>query len=139
MLQGAWTRRGSTRRPNVAEVLLAAGFTNSYNIAVGTLVGFVPQVNERYDYQVAGGGATATESPDGTTLDRHFEANKYEYYVQDSWRASRTLPRPMGCAVRLCRHPMKSMGKSDTRDQYIEAYILAADRKISCVHHRPNP
>lgn len=104
MLQGAWTRRGSTRRPYVAEVLLAAGFTNSYNIAVGTLVGFVPQVNERYDYQVAGGGATATESPDGTTLDRHFEANKYEYYVQDSWRAKQNLTQTYG----LCRTTLQT-------------------------------
>jgi hypothetical protein len=87
------------------------GFTNSYNIAVGTLVGLVPQVTGNYNYTVDPGGATATQLADGAFLDRHFRANEFEYYIQDSWRARSNLTFTYGIRHTILQTPYEVNGQ----------------------------
>jgi hypothetical protein len=77
-------------------------------------VGLVPQVTGEYNYQVASGGLTATELADGTTLDRHFRANEFEYYVQDSWRARPNLTFTYGLRHTILQTPYEVNGQEVT-------------------------
>ena len=61
------------------------GFGSSYQQAFANLVGVVPKVTNIYNYSVSS-ATTGTLLGDGTSIERHFKANEYEWYVQDSWR-----------------------------------------------------
>ena len=106
------------------------GFTNSYNIAVGTLVGLVPQVTGNYNYLVNPGGVTATQVPDGTSLSRHFRSNEFEYYLQDSWRARPNLTFTYGFRHTILQTPYEVSGQQVTptidMDQWFQNRAAAA-------------
>jgi hypothetical protein len=87
------------------------GFTNSYDIAIGTLVGLVPQVTGNYNYNVSKDGTTGTLLPDGTSLDRHYKANEFEYYVQDSWRVLPNLTVTYGLRHTILQTPYETNGQ----------------------------
>ena len=67
------------------------GFSNSYQIDYGNIVGGIPEADSVFNYNLTNNGATGTLLNDGTFIDRHFKANEFEYYVQDSWHARRNL------------------------------------------------
>jgi hypothetical protein len=64
---------------------VAKSFDNSYDIAYASLVGTVPELTNVYNYNVTS-PTTASLLADGAPIARHFKANEFEWYVQDSWR-----------------------------------------------------
>ncbi len=69
---------------------VGSGFENSYEIAYDSLVGTVPSTTQVYNYSVTS-ATSGSLFPDGAFINRHFKANEFEYYVQDSWRIKPTL------------------------------------------------
>jgi hypothetical protein len=86
------------------------GFSNSYAIAYANLVGTIPQVNDQYNYHVDS-ASSATLLADGASIDRHFRTNEFEYYIQDSWRATPNLTLTFGLRHSLLGTPWETRGQ----------------------------
>jgi len=86
------------------------GDENSYEIAYANLVGTIPQATDVFNYAVtsATGG---TLLADGTPIARHFKANEYEGFVQDSWRALPNLTITAGLRYTLLQTPYETKGQ----------------------------
>jgi hypothetical protein len=92
---------------------LDGGFQNSYNIAYANLVGTIPSVTDVYNYAVSS-ATTGTLLPDGATIARHFKANEYEAFIQDSWRALPNLTITAGARYTLLETPWETKGQEVT-------------------------
>jgi len=106
------------------------GSSSQYKIAYGTLMGTVPLTNQQYNYDVAAGG-TGNLLKDGAFINRHFNANEFEYFVQDSWRIKPNLTLTFGLRHSLLQAPYESKGQQvaptvDTRSWYLERGFAAA-------------
>jgi hypothetical protein len=92
---------------------LGQGFGNSYLIAYANLVGVVPSVTDQYNYQITSANS-ASLLADGAPLTRHFKANEYEYYLQDSWRPKPNLTLTFGIRHSLLGTPYETTGQQIT-------------------------
>jgi hypothetical protein len=86
------------------------GFSNSYGIAYANLVGTVPSVTDQYNYHVDS-AASGTLLGDGSTIVRHFKANEFEYYLQDSWHPLPNLTLTFGIRHTLLQTPWETSGQ----------------------------
>ncbi len=86
------------------------GFTNSYDIAYANLIGTVPSVTVVSNYEITS-ASSATLLADGTPLVRHFKANEYEGYAQDSWRILPNLTITYGVRYTLLETPYETKGQ----------------------------
>ncbi len=89
------------------------GFANSYEIAYANLVGTIPQVTNVYNYKVTSLTSGSALS-DGQAIDRHFKANEFEYYIQDSWRPLSNLTLTFGLRHTLLQTPYETKGQQVT-------------------------
>jgi Carboxypeptidase regulatory-like domain len=85
-------------------------FENSYVIAYASLVGTVPQLTNVYNYKVSSPTA-ASILADGAAIDRHFKANEYEWYVQDSWRIRPSINIIAGLRHSILQTPYEVNGQ----------------------------
>jgi hypothetical protein len=90
---------------------VSSGFENSYEIAYGNLIGGIPEATSVSNYQVNKGGASGSLFPDGTFINRHFKANEFEWYVQDSWRAQPNLTITFGLRHTILQTPYEENGQ----------------------------
>jgi hypothetical protein len=112
-----------------------SGFTNSYLFAYTYLVGSVTKQTNIYNYQVAQGGKSGDVLPDGAFINRHFKANEWEGYVQDSWRALPNLTITYGLRYRLLQTPYEINGQQiattvDTHNWFVKRGEAAARGEI---------
>ena len=113
---------------------LGIGFENSYEIAYDNLVGIVPETTQQYNYSVTSLTSGAL-LPDGSFINRHFKANEFEYYVQDSWRIKPTLTVTYGFRHSLLQAPYEVNGQQisptvDTHAWYLERGAAAAQGDV---------
>jgi len=94
--------------------LVGGGFVNSYEIAYATLVGIVPETVLQYNYDVTS-KTSGSIFPDGSFINRHFHANEFEYYLQDSWRIKPTLTVTFGMRHSLLQTPYETHGQQISR------------------------
>ena len=87
-----------------------SSFQNSYVIAYASLVGTVPSLTNNYNYSVSS-PTEASILADGTAIARHFKANEYEWYVQDSWRIKPNLNITVGLRHSLLQTPYETKGQ----------------------------
>lgn len=87
------------------------GYSNSYLVAMATILGTVPSLNTKYNYQVNPGGASGTLLSNGAFVSRKFKANEFEYYVQDSWRVRPNLTMTFGIRHTLLQTPYEANGQ----------------------------
>jgi len=92
---------------------VGAGFSNSYVIALANLLGTVPSVTTVSNYSVSS-ATTGTLLADGAPVDRHFKANEFEYYLQDSWRIKPNLTMTFGIRHTLLQTPYETKGQQVT-------------------------
>ncbi len=90
-----------------------AGFGNSYGIAYANLVGTVPQVNDISNYVVTS-PTTGSLLNDGAFINRHFKANEFEYYLQDSWQVRPNLNIIVGFRHTILQTPYETSGQQVT-------------------------
>ena len=88
---------------------LAGGFDNSYQIAYDTLVGTVPSTTQQFNYSVTSNTA-GSEFADGAFINRHFKANEFEYFAQDSWRITPKLTFGFGLRHSILQAPLRVQG-----------------------------
>lgn len=102
---------GSAPDPGtIGQFPVDSGFGNSYLIAYANLIGTVPEVDDSINYKVSS-PTTGTLLPDGAFLDRHFKANEYEYYIQDSWRVTPKLTLTYGIRHTILQTPWETHGQ----------------------------
>lgn len=104
---------GSPTDPSTLGVGLPAvggSFENSYVIAYATIVGTVPDLTNVYNYKVSS-PTTASLLADGAPIARHFKANEYEWYVQDSWRIRPNFNLILGLRHSLLQTPYEVNGQ----------------------------
>jgi hypothetical protein len=110
------------------------GFSSSYQQAYANLVGVIPQVTNVYNYAVSS-ATTGTLLSDGATIDRHFKANEYEWYVQDSWRVMPNLTITFGIRQTILQTPWETRGQQvaptiDTHTWYTQREVAAQKGQI---------
>ncbi len=110
------------------------GFINSYLIAYANLVGTVPSVTNVSNYKVSSANS-ATLLNDGTTIDRSFKANEFEYFLQDSWRATPNLTITFGIRHTILQTPYETKGQQvtptiDTHTWYTQREASALQGQI---------
>lgn len=87
------------------------GFANSYNLAITFATGIVPQTTEQYNYRISANGASATQQADGAFVNQKYKDNEFEYYLQDSWRATPKLTLTFGIRHSLLQTPYEVNGQ----------------------------
>jgi Carboxypeptidase regulatory-like domain/TonB dependent receptor len=110
------------------------GFSNSYEIAYANLIGTVPSVTVNSNYQITS-ATSATLLSDGTPLPRHFSANEYEAYAQDSWRILPNLTVTYGVRYTILQTPYETKGQQvaptiDTHAWYLQRESAALQGQI---------
>ena len=109
---------------------LGGAFDNSYQIAYATLVGTVPSTTQQYNYSVTS-PTSGSIFPDGAVIGRHFHANEFEYYAQDSWKLKQNLTLTFGLRHSILQAPYETKGQQiaptvDTRNWFRERGWQAA-------------
>ena len=113
---------------------LGGGFANSYEIAYDTLVGTVPETTQQYNYSVTN-PTTGTLFADGAFINRHFKANEFEYYLQDSWRITHKLTVTYGMRHSILQAPYETKGQQiaptvDTHAWFVHRGTAAAEGQV---------
>ncbi len=111
------------------------GFANSYNIAIALLTGLVPESTGQYNFQVSKDGTTGSLLPDGSFINRHYKANEFEYYLQDSWRVMPSLTVTFGLRHTLLQTPYETGGQQiaptvDTHQWFLKRGEAAANGQV---------
>ena len=91
---------------------VASSFSSNYLNAYGNLVGAQSSLTQNLNYQVNPGGASATLLGIGATIPRYFVNNEFEYFAQDSWRATSKLTITFGLRHTILQVPYESHGQS---------------------------
>jgi Carboxypeptidase regulatory-like domain/TonB dependent receptor len=110
------------------------GFGNSYEIAYANLIGTVPSVTVVSNYQITS-PTSATLLADGTPLARHFKANEYEGYAQDTWHILANLTITYGVRYTYLTTPYETKGQEvtptvDTHAWYTQRETAALQGQI---------
>ena len=80
---------GAEFRANLPD--LSTQFRTAYGDAVMAALGVVSQVNANYNYTISG-----SVLPQGAPIARDFRNAEYEWYIQDTWKATRSLTVTLG-------------------------------------------
>ncbi len=101
---------GSTPSPTEPHYpKVAPSFGNNYDYPLIALIGMVSNVTGNYNFTKAG-----TTLPEGEAVTRHFAANAYEMYVQDSWKVKPNLTLTYGLRYSLFSPPWETNGEQVT-------------------------
>jgi hypothetical protein len=78
---------------------------------------------------------TGTLLNDGASIDRHFKANEYEWYVQDSWRVKPNLTLTVGVRHTILQTPWETKGQQvaptiDTHAWFTQREVAAQKGQI---------
>jgi Carboxypeptidase regulatory-like domain len=110
------------------------GFANSYGIAYANLVGTVPSVTNVYNYFI-NSPTSGSLLADGQDISRHFKANEFEYYIQDSWRVQPNLTITFGLRHSILQTPWETSGQQvaptiDTHSWYRQREASALQGQV---------
>jgi hypothetical protein len=83
----------------------------------------VPETTQQYNYSVTS-PTTGTLYPDGTLINRHFKANDFEYYLQDSWRVKPNLTLTFGVRHTILQTPYEVNGQQISPTVDTHAWFL---------------
>ena len=84
--------------------------SNDYLIAYANLIGAVPQATDVFNYAISS-ATTGTLLGDGVPISRHFKANEYEGFIQDSWRVSSNFTITAGVRYTVLQTPYETKGQ----------------------------
>jgi hypothetical protein len=82
-----------------------AANTTVYKRQFSNLLGLLTQLDRQANYDLQG-----NLLPEGTTIQRKFQTNEYEFYLQDTWKATSRLTITAGLRVSLFEPVSESQG-----------------------------
>src|SRR5215472_10626737 len=86
-------------------------FGTSYDNALTSIAGLLSTITANNNYRVSQGGTQATLLPVGQLIPRHFKANEFEWYVEDSYRLKPNLTVTLGVRHSLLETPYEVNGQ----------------------------
>jgi hypothetical protein len=109
---------------------VSGSFSSNYLNAYANLVGTTPVLTNNLNYKVDPGGATGTQLAQGAFVVRNFVSNEFEYYLQDSWRATPKLTITYGLRHSILQVPYDKNGQSaaptiNTHDFFLQRAAAA--------------
>lgn len=109
---------------------VSQGFSTQFDQAYATLVGDVAERLASNNYVVTN-PSTGQLLADGAFVDRHFRANEFEYFLQDSWRVKPNLTLTFGLRHTILQTPYETTGQEtaptvDTHEWYLKRGEAAA-------------
>jgi len=81
------------------------GFSASYDFAMVSLVGLLPQLTANYELD-----KNLNRIPQGELVPRHFRDHEYELYVQDQWRMKPNFTFTYGLRYSILQPPYETTG-----------------------------
>jgi hypothetical protein len=110
---------------------VGGSFSSNFLNAYGNLVGAESSLTQNINYQVNSGGLTGSLLPNGAPVLRFFVSNEFEYFAQDSWRATPKLTVTFGLRHSILQVPYESHGQSaaptiDTHAFFLQRAAAAA-------------
>lgn len=109
-------------------------FGTSYDNAVTSVTGLLSTITANNNYRVSSDGTQATLLPVGQLIARHFKANEFEWYAQDSYRLKPNLTVTLGVRHSLLETPYDVNGQqvAPTIDlhQWFEHRAIAAKQGL---------
>ncbi|WP_233581080.1 hypothetical protein [Acidipila sp. EB88] len=104
-------------------------------MAYANLVGTVPQLTSVYNYNVTGGGTGGALLGQGAFIDRSYRTNEFEYYLEDTWRATPKLTLTYGIRHTILQTPYEVNGQQvaptiDTDAWYKQREIAAQSGQV---------
>jgi hypothetical protein len=129
-----WLKQPAPQPDSLGLNPVDGGFSTSYEIAYANLIGTVPSVTVNANYQISS-ASSATLLADGAPLERHFSANEYEAYAQDSWRLMPNFTITYGVRYTLLQTPWETKGQQvaptiDTHAWYLERESQALQGQV---------
>jgi len=111
-----------------------SGFLTEFEQAYATIVGDVAERTASANYAVSS-PASASLLTDGSFITRHFKANEFEYFLQDSWRIRPNLTVTFGIRHTLLQTPWETKGQEiaptiDTHEWYLKRGQAAAQGQV---------
>jgi hypothetical protein len=99
-----------------------------------TIVGDIAERNASNNYVVTS-RTSATLLPDGSFVTRHFKANEFEYFLQDSWRIKQNLTLTLGLRHTILQTPYETKGQEiaptvDMHEWFLQRGIAAAKGQV---------
>ena len=99
-----------------------------------TIIGAIAERDASNNYVVTS-PTDATLLPDGAFVSRHFKANEFEYFVQDSWRMRQNLTVTFGLRHTLLQTPYETKGQEiaptvDTHEWFLRRGAEAAQGRV---------
>ena len=85
------------------------GFNTAYSNAIAAAAGIIPVATEYFNYKSTGSGLTAVGH--GDPLTRNYKSNEFEIYLQDSWKATRSLTLTYGLRYTYLQTPYEVNGQ----------------------------
>ncbi len=130
-----WYAGGPPDPSTIGLPAVSSSFSNSYLIAYASLVGGVPELDNVYNYKVSGDGQTGSALGDGAFVDRHFKANEFEYYAQDTWQARPDLTITFGLRHTILQTPYETHGQQiaptvDTHEWFLKRQAAASQGQV---------
>ena len=95
--------------PQLGITAIGAGFDTAYSDAIAAVAGIIPVATEYFNYKSAGSKLTAISH--GLPLNRSYKANEFEIYLQDSWKATRSLTVTYGLRYTYLQTPYEVNGQ----------------------------
>ncbi|MGB6687867.1 MAG: TonB-dependent receptor [Terracidiphilus sp.] len=113
---------------------VSSGFSTQFNQAYATIVGDIGERDESNNYNVTSATA-ASLLPDGAFISRHFRANEFEYFLQDSWRIRPNLTLTYGLRHTILQTPYETTGQEiaptiDMHEWYLKRGQAAAQGQV---------
>ena len=88
---------------------ISAGFDTAYSNAIAAAAGIIPVATEYFNYKSSSANLTAIGH--GTPLARSYKSNEFEIYLQDSWKATRSLTVTYGLRYTYLQTPYEVNGQ----------------------------
>jgi len=109
-------------------------YGTSFDYAYATIIGDVAERDASANYAVTS-PTSASLLPDGAVIPRHFKANEFEYFLQDSWRIQPNLTVTFGLRHTILQTPYETKGQEiaptvDTHQWYLQRGAAAAKGQV---------
>ena len=113
---------------------VSSGYGTSFDYAYATIVGLTAERDAAANWVVAS-PTQGNLLADGAVVSRHFKANEFEYFLQDSWRVRPNLTVTFGIRHTILQTPYETKGQQvaptvDTHEWYLKRGQAAAQGQV---------
>jgi hypothetical protein len=95
--------------PQLGIPAIDGGFDTAYSNAMAAVAGIIPVATEYFNYKSSGNSLTSIGH--GLPLTRSYKSTEFEIYLQDSWKATRSLTVTYGLRYTYLQTPYEVNGQ----------------------------